>query len=147
MVMNFLLNGKAAVAFLQLGNIVRLPIIEVAPQFLLQQVRERNFIQLIGALGHIGTTVHTLHHGGDKTSTGNTFVLSRAGTEPAVTLQTQTRAENAHSRFNASLNIEMVAENLRHSSILLELFARVAHLFGVSVQEIKRCAVGIECRT
>ena len=146
-VMNFLLNGKAAVAFLQLSHIVGFAVIEVTIQLFLQQVRKGDFIQLVRALRHIGAAIHTLHHCGYKTGTGNAGILCRAGTEPAVTLQAQARAEYAHSRLYAPLNIEVVAENLRHSPIFLELFARVSHLFGVGVQEIKRCAVGIECRT
>ena len=147
MVVNLLLDGKAAVALLQLGHIVGLAVVQVASQLFLQQVRKGNFVQLIGAFRHIRPAIHTLHHGGNETGTGNALVLGRAGTEPAVTLQAQTRAEDADSRFNAPLNIEVVTENLRHGSILLELFARVTHLLRVCIQEIKRCAVGIECRT
>jgi hypothetical protein len=77
--------------------------------------------------------MHALHHGGILARTGNDFVFCGAATEPAIALQSQTRAVNASFFFDAPLNEQMITKNLGYRSVFLEHFALFASFFWEAV--------------
>ena len=119
-------------------------ILEIAPELLLQNIRERHVIELIRTLGHVGAAVHALHHGGDEASPGQIRILSRARAKPAVALQAQTGAKDTLLRLDTPLNKEVIAENLRHGPFLLQLFTLISNLLRIRVEKVEGSTIGVE---
>ena len=113
------------------------------PRSYTHDVEHRGVVELIGRLGQVFATMHAFHHGGVLACAGDDFVFGGAGAEPPVALQAEAGAEGAGFVFDATLNEEMVSEDLGDSTVPLEEFSAFSGFLGETVEEIESGSIWI----
>ena len=143
MVVELALDHIAAVALLDLGDEVRFLVVELTTELLFDDVENRGIIEFVRRLRQILTAVHALHHRRVLARAGDVLVLRGARAEPAISLKPQAGAEDSGLVLDATLDEEMVPENLGDGAVLLEHFAAFSGLLGETVEEVKRRSIWI----
>ena len=142
-VVQFAFDHVAAVALFDLGNEVGLLVVELAAQLFLDDVEHRGVVEFVRRLRQVFPAVHPLHHRRILARGGDDLVFGGAGAEPAVTLKSETCAESAGLVLDATLDEQVIPENLSHGAVLLKAFAALAGFLGEAVEEIERRSVRI----
>ena len=136
-------NHVAAVTFLNLGDEIRLLVVEFAIEFLLDDVEHRRVVELVGRLRQVLAAMHAFHHGRILAGAGDEFVFRGAGAEPAVSLEAQAGAERAGFVLHPPLDEKVVAENLGDGTVFLQHFAAFPRFLGETVQKIESGSVRV----
>ena len=119
MIMNLSFNYIAPVTLFYLADKIRLLVINLPVELILNQVDNRSIIKFVWGLRKILPPVHTLQHGRMHRGTRHLFVFLSTVPEPSIALKTKRRPMNASLVLDPTLDIKVVAEDLSHRTILL----------------------------
>ena len=142
-VVEFALDHVAAVALFDLGDEIRFLVVELAAEFLLDDVEHRRVVEFVRRLRQVLAAVHALHHRRILAGPGDQLVLGGAGAEPTVPLQAEAGAEGAGFVFDAALDEKVVSENLGDGAVFLQHLAPFSGFLGKTVEEIEGRSVWI----